>query len=126
MALLTRSQSTPTSLWRLFIEIAGLQTARGRLLFFLIVTLAVAIVPYAWLGNLSLWQLLGIPSPSIGLTRAYWKILHGDPVGAFMRNPLIYVVLAVGLPLLIIDIRTYLRARATTQTSRERPPAPTA
>lgn len=126
MALLTRSQSTPTSLWRLFIEIAGLQTARGRLLFFLIVTLAVAIVPYAWLGNLSLWQLLGIPSPSIGLTRAYWKILHGDPVGAFMRNPLIYAVLAIGIPLLVIDMRTYLRNRASAHTSRERPPAPTA
>lgn len=73
------------------------------MLFFGGVTLTLLFIPYQWLGNLSLWQTLGIPSPSIGLTRAYWKLIHGDPVGAFQRNPLILAVIAVGVPLLIAD-----------------------
>ena len=69
------------------------------------------IVPYHWLNNLSLWQLLDIPSPSIGLTRAYWKLIHLDPVGAFERNALIYVVIAIGLPILIVDVSHYISSK---------------
>lgn len=87
----------------LAVEIIGLQTARGRLLFFGIVTLLVFLAPYEMLGNLSIWQHLGIPSPSIGLTRAYWKLIHLDPAGAWERNKLIYLILAVGIPLLLRD-----------------------
>lgn len=65
--------------------------------------------PYDWFSHLSLWQRLGIPSPSIGLTRAYWLLLHLDPVGAWERNKLIYAVLLVGVPLLLKDIFTIFR-----------------
>jgi Protein of unknown function (DUF2752) len=88
------------------IDIVSLQTPRGRLLFFVITTLAIYVAPYGWLSNLSIWQRLGIPSPSIGLTRAYWKLLHADPGGAWERNKLIYLVLAVGIPLLLKDCYT--------------------
>jgi hypothetical protein len=80
-----------------------LQSARGRLLFFIIITAAVFIAPYDWLGHLSLWQALHIPSPSIGLTRAYHLLLHGDIVGAWRRNQLIFIVLIIGAPLLLRD-----------------------
>lgn len=61
-----------------------------------VITCLVFVVPYAWLNNLSLWQALGWESaPSIGLTRAYWLLIHGDPIAAWDRNPLIYAVLSV-------------------------------
>ena len=79
-----------------------------------IVTCLVVVVPYDWLAHLSLWQALGIPSPSIGLTRAYWKLLHFDPVGAWERNKLIYAVLAIGLPLLARDAYLLFRHKKKT------------
>ena len=97
---------------KLFIEIVSLQTPRGRLIFFGIVSLLVFIAPYEWLANLSLWQRLGFESaPSIGLTRAYWHVLHLDFYAAWERNKLIYVVLAIGLPLLARDILLVLRQK---------------
>ncbi|MFZ1483593.1 MAG: DUF2752 domain-containing protein [Candidatus Saccharimonadales bacterium] len=63
------------------------------------------IAPYAWLASLSLWQRLGFEgAPSVGLTRAYWHVLHLDFYAAWERNKLIYLVLAIGLPLLVRDI----------------------
>lgn len=89
---------------RLFLETVGLQSPRGRLLFFGLATIAIFVAPYNWLANLSVWQALGVPSPSIGLTRAYHLLLHGDFVAAWDRNPLIFVVLFIGLPLLAFDL----------------------
>lgn len=111
---MVKSQTSPRLITRLkdiFVETVGLQSPRGRLLFFGIISSGIFVVPYGWLSSLSLWQYLGIQSPSIGLTRAYWRILHGDLVGAYERNWLIFVVLAIGLPLLAIDIITLLRTR---------------
>jgi len=88
------------------VEIIGLQSARGRLLFFVVITSAVFLAPYHLLGNLSLWQALNIPSPSIGLTRAYHLLLHGDIHGAWQRNKLIFTILAVGLVILARDLLT--------------------
>jgi hypothetical protein len=99
--------SRPASL---LVEVIGLQTPRGRLLFFAAVTFVVFVMPYSALSHLSIWQALHVPSPSIGLTRAYWKLLHGDPVGAWHRNHLIYLVLAVGLPLLARDIVSFRKS----------------
>lgn len=96
-----------STLW----QTIGLQTPGGRLLFFAVATLAIFLAPYDWLAGLSLWQRLGIPSPSIGLTRAYWHLLHLDPGAAWQRNPLIYVVLAVGLPLLARDVYALTKGR---------------
>jgi hypothetical protein len=85
------------------LEIVGLQTPRGRLAFFGIASLLIFVAPYSWLAHLSLWQHLGLPAPSIGLTRAYWQVLHLHFAAAWQRNHLIYVVLALGLPLLAWD-----------------------
>lgn len=86
------------------VETIGLQTPRGRLLFFGIVSGLMYVIPYSWLAHLSLWQYIGVNSPSVGLTRAYWLLLHGSVTEAFVRNPLIFVVIALGLPLLCMDV----------------------
>ena len=61
--------------------------------------------PYEWLARLSIWQAFNIPSPSIGLTRAYHLLLHGDVDGAWQRNKLIFIILAVGFFILARDVR---------------------
>ena len=79
-------------------EALTVQTPRGRLALFCSISLLVFCVPYRWLAHLSLWQAIGWKTaPSIGLTRAYWLLLHGDPVAAWHRNWLIYPVLLVWL-----------------------------
>jgi hypothetical protein len=89
---------------RLLGETVTLQTPRGRLLAFALLSLLIYCARYSWLAHLSLWQDLGWrTAPSIGLTRAYWLLLHGHPVLAWRRNSLIYAVLAVGVPLLGYD-----------------------
>jgi hypothetical protein len=85
------------------VEFIGLQSARGRLFFFATITIIIYLAPYHLLGHLSIWQALHIPSPSIGLTRAYHLFLHGDFGGAWERNKLIYLVFAVGFPVLMRD-----------------------
>jgi hypothetical protein len=65
---------------------------------------------FEWLAHVSLWAKLGMDwMPSIGLTRAYWLVLHGDFVAAWHRNGLIYLVLLVGIPLLLKDIWQLVR-----------------
>ena len=101
---------------RLALEMVSLQTARGRLLTFLGLTAAVFVSHYHWLDHLSLWGNLGFKhAPSVGLTRAYWLLLHGQPVAAWHRNWLIYLILCIGLPLLARDIRamTYPHSKKT-------------
>lgn len=88
----------------LLLEAVTLSTPRGRLLAFITLTLLIYPARYSWLSHLSLWLLIGWHSaPSIGLTRAYWLLLHGHPSLAWQRNRLIFAVLAVGLPLLAYD-----------------------
>lgn len=90
-------------------ETLTLRTARGRLIAFGFLTTLIFMSPYHWLAQLSLWQHIGWHgAPSIGLTRAYWLIMHGHPVAAWHRNPLIYAVLIVGIPLLVRDAYTLL------------------
>lgn len=111
---MAKSLTNPKSITKLksvLIETVGLLTPRGRLIFFGITSSAIFLAPYSWLSNLSLWQYIGIQSPSIGLTRAYWRVLHGDLVGAYERNWLILAVLAIGLPLLAIDLIKLIRSR---------------
>lgn len=86
------------------IEAIGLQTSTGRLLFFLIATIVIFLLPVSALAEFSIWQKLGVPSPSIGLTRAYHHILHGNIDFAWQQNRLIFVVLLIGLPLLAKDV----------------------
>lgn len=105
---------------KLLIEVVGLQTPRGRLIFFAVVTLGVVLAPFDWLSNLSLWQRLDIPSPSIGLTRSYKLLLSGDIVAAWERNRLIFVVIAVGGPIIVRDAWHVYRRRASTSATLER------
>ncbi len=88
----------------LFVEILGLQSSRGRIMFFVIGSCCIYITPYSVLSGLSLWQRLGIETPSVGLTRAYWHMLHLDFTAAWSRNPLIFAVVAIGLSLLLADV----------------------
>jgi hypothetical protein len=94
-----------------FLEIIGLHTPRGRILFFVAVSIAIFLTPYSFLAGLSLWQKIGIDAPSVGLTRAYWHVLHLDFVQAWVRNPLIFAVIAVGVPLLVRDAHKLFFAR---------------
>lgn len=86
-------------------ELASLQTRGARLAVIACLTLAIYVVPYQTLehARLSLYERAGIPSPSIGLTRAYWKLIHGDPIGAWERNKLIYLVMLVLCVMFIHD-----------------------
>lgn len=95
------------------LQTIGLSSPKGRLLFFSLVTIGVFAAPYSWLGHLSLWQHLHIPSPSIGLTRAYWKLLHLDFTGAWERNALIYAVIIVVAVIVAKDIYTLLQQQTS-------------
>jgi len=93
-------------------ELIGLQTPRARLFMFALGTFMIFLVPYNWLANLSLWKRIGWDwAPSIGLTRAYWLVLHGDFAGAWGRNAWIYLVLLVLFILLFKDIVTIRRRK---------------
>jgi len=94
---------------RLLIETIGLSTPRGRILFFIALSTIIFLVPAKWPFTFSLWQHLGIASPSIGLTRAYRFVLHGDFSEAWRQNKLIYAVVIVGGTLLIKDALTLMR-----------------
>jgi len=97
---------------KLLIEIVTLQTARGRLVFASIAHLLLFVVPYAWLADLSLYKRVGLDwAPSIGLTRAYWLLLHGDLAAAWGRNWLIFPVLAVGWSIVGLDVYRLLNNR---------------
>jgi hypothetical protein len=92
------------------LETLSLRSPRARLGFFLICTVLIFFTPYSFLdrAKLSLYERMHIASPSIGLTRAYWKILHGDFMGAWHRNKLIYIVLPIILGIVVNDTITYL------------------
>ena len=97
---------------QLTLEALTLASARGRLASFSVLSAAIYLSHYHWLDHLSLWGNLGFSrAPSIGLTRAYWLLLHGQPGAAWHRNWLIYIVLAVGIPLLLKDLAALLAQR---------------
>lgn len=108
-AMTAQALSGSSSKFQLIREVLALETPRGRLLVFGVLTLAIFFSHYHWFDHLSLWGDLGIHAPSVGLTRAYWLVLHGHLAAAWHRNCLIYLVLVVGLPLLALDI-TRLRS----------------
>jgi hypothetical protein len=90
-------------------EVIGLRSSRGRVVFFAAATIMIYLAPISLLAGLSLWQRLGIPSPSIGLTRAYHYFLHGDLHHAWQQNKIIYVILCLGLPIIIKDAYNTLK-----------------
>lgn len=95
-------------------EFAGLQTPAARLTAFGAITAVLYVLPHEQLiksPELSLWARLGIPAWSIGLTRAYSKLLHRDVRGAFELNPLIFPVLGVVAAIAITDVRALIASR---------------
>ena len=81
---------------KFLIEVIGLQTSRGRLFALAAASFAIYFLPYRIVGQFSLWQRLGWDwAPSIGLTRAYWLLMHGHPFAAWHRNWLIFPILIV-------------------------------
>ena len=90
-----------------------LQKPEFRLGFFGLVTMVLLVTPYQFLEqhHLSLYERLHIPSPSIGLTRAYWKLIHGDFSGAWQRNKLIYAVVCIVLGIVVKDILELISKR---------------
>ena len=95
---------------RILFDIVGLRTPAGRLLFFAIASVFIFAVPQRWLGELSIWSRIGFENaPSVGLTRAYQHVLHLNLSAAWERNPLIFLVIAVGVPLLVTDAFNLLK-----------------
>jgi hypothetical protein len=87
-------------------EIITLSTPRGRVVFTSVASLIILAVPFQWLAGLSLWQRLGLDwAPSIGLTRAYWWLIHGRPHDAVTLNWLIIPVVGISVLLLAKDMR---------------------
>lgn len=108
-------------------EIIGLSTSRGRLLFFAGASIIIFLLPVRTLAGFSLWNRMDIPSPSIGLTRAYHYVLHGDFALAWQQNSLIFVVLIIGLPIIAKDVYTVLKLKkGTIRNGRTKQPKPTA
>lgn len=96
----------------MLVEVLGLQTPRGRLLAFTAVFVVGVLLSWGWLAwvpTLSIYEHLGIPSPSIGLTEALIALLSGDFTGAFARNWLIYPVVSVAVALLAMDAIRYIK-----------------
>jgi hypothetical protein len=97
---------------KIAVEIISLSTPRGRLLFFIILTFFIFLTPYKYLSGLSLWQRIGWDwAPSIGLTRAYHMLIHGNFMGAWHRNPLIYLIITIGLMILAKDVYKLLSGK---------------
>ncbi len=99
--------------WQVFLEAISLQTPRGRLFVALTANIIIFSVPYHWLANLSLYKQLGIDSPTIGLTRAYWLLLHGHLAEAWTRNWLIFPVMAVAWSIVALDVYSLGRTKAS-------------
>jgi Protein of unknown function (DUF2752) len=97
------------------LRVLNLDSPTKRLATWAVLSTIIFLAPFSWLQHLSLWQRLGLDwAPSIGLTRAYWHLLHGNPASAWQINPLIYAVITVGLPMLGRDICRVMQIRTTT------------
>jgi hypothetical protein len=92
------------------LQLCTLSTPSQRLLVWAILTLLIFFSEFNWLENLSLYKRIGLDwVPSIGLTRAYWLLLHGNISAAVEMNPLIVPVIIAGGTLLIKDVRSLRR-----------------
>lgn len=95
-----------------FLGLIGLQTPQARLAVITGVSIALRFVSYENLikaPSISLYSHLGLPSPSIGLTRAYWLLIHGNFKAAWNMNKLVYLVGFVLFGIVVADITRLLK-----------------
>jgi len=59
--------------------------------------------PESW-PPLSVYALLGIPSPSIGLTRAFMQLIQGNITAAWQQNWLIFPAVAAVTGIIVRDV----------------------
>lgn len=94
----------------------GLQTPFSRIAAILSVTTFLYLIHYQSLLSIptvSVYSRLNIPSPSIGLTRAYWYLIHGEFQSAWNMNKLIYFVAVVLATIVVVDVIRLIRNRRT-------------
>lgn len=88
------------------ISLISLQTPISRILVIASITTFLYIVRYQTLlsiPTISVYSRLNLPLPSIGLTRAYWFLIHGKYYSAWQMNKLIYLVALVIFIIIVID-----------------------
>lgn len=86
-------------------DLVSFNTPQARVINFILIFLTAALVPTDKLHYLpvrSIWkEVFHIEPYSVGLTRAMSRLFHGDLVGAWNFNKLVFPVFAVMLLLLI-------------------------
>lgn len=94
------------------VDLIGLQTPGSRLTVILGISASLYSISYSTLlsiPTISIFARLHVPSPSIGLTRAYWYLIHGQFGNAWHMNKLIFIVFGVIVGLVVIDSVTIAR-----------------
>jgi len=100
-------------------DLLSFNTAQARVINFTLIFLVAALVPTDKLHYLpvrSIWkEVFHIEPYSIGLTRAMSRLFHGDLIGAWNFNKLVFPVFAIMIFLLIANfiksIRYYQKTR---------------
>jgi len=93
-----------------YLRFLSLSNPQQRLGTWLILSVGIYLAKFEWLQNLSLLKAIGWESaPTVGLTRAYWLVLHGKFEEALAMNSLIVAVLVIGIPLLVWDVAKLAR-----------------
>lgn len=68
-----------------------------------------------------LWKtFFHIECPGCGLTRAFIEILHCNIIGAYNDNPLIFIVLPIGVFYLYFDFKKFKKKQQCTYTQHHR------
>ena len=104
------------------LSVLSLSTPKHRIITWATLTVAIYVSKFEWLAGLSLYQRVGWEwMPSVGLTRAYWLISHGQFGEAYQMNPLIFPILLIGGGLLIRDAVSLLKPNPHTRHGRNDP-----
>ncbi len=86
----------------------------------MLVSVIIFLMPPKWPVTFSVWQQLHLPSPSIGMTRAYRHVLHGEFAAAWRQNKLIFAVIGAGGAIIAKDVSTLMQHHRLQKTSGDR------
>jgi hypothetical protein len=103
--------STQTNLIKRLISFIGLSSPKSRVIIFSSILVALYLLPYSILVNLpkmSLYQIFGIKTYSLGQTRAISLILHGQFLEAWEMNKLSYLILLMVIFIVTRDLKKIL------------------